>query len=190
MTLTLSQIIDLTAEYAPGWAVPHARRLLRLALQIAGDLQPDWVAMQYAAFLHDWGAFPRYRQPDIAHPLRSRQVAESEILPHTALDLEQVRLVLEAIEYHDYRDERPAPSPEALLLREADFLDFLGATGLAREIAWDPGDLRACLSRAARRKDLLAGRFTLPAARELAAVRIARMDQVLAWFEEESGGNL
>ena len=154
------------------------------------DLQPDWLALEYAAYLHDWGAFPRYLQPGVSHALRSRQVAESEILPQAGLDAAANQRILEAIELHDYRDTRPAASPEALLLREADFLDFLGAVGLARECAWGPNNLRTCLERAARRKDLLADRLTLPAAQAIAAVRLARMDQILAWLEEESEGDL
>jgi uncharacterized protein len=190
MNLSLAQIVELTGQYGQGWAVPHARRVLGLARQIAGELRPDWRALEYAAYLHDWGAFPRYLQPGVNHALRSRQVAESEILPQAGLPVERNRRILEAIELHDYRDERPADSPETRLLREADFLDFLGAIGVARECAWGPNHLRACIDRAARRKDLLAERFSLPAAQEIAAVRLARMDQVLAWLEEESMGEL
>ena len=69
-------------------------------------------------------------------------------------------------------------------------MDFLGAIGMARECAWGPNNLRTCLERTARRKDLLADRFTLPAAQKLAALRLARMDQILAWLEEESAGEL
>ncbi len=190
MPMTLAQIVDLTGQYGPGWAVPHARRVLALAHQIAEGLPADWLALEYAAYLHDWGAFPHFLQAGLNHAQRSRQVAEEEILPQAGLGAEVNRRILEAIDLHDYRDTRPAAAPEALLLREADFLDFLGAVGLARECAWGPNDLRACLGRAAQRKDLLAKRLTLPAARAIAAVRLARMEQILAWIEEESAGEL
>jgi hypothetical protein len=44
----------------------------------------------------------------------------------------QKDILLETIELHDYRDMRPTQSNEALLLREADMLEFLGLIGMAR----------------------------------------------------------
>lgn len=190
MALTLEDIIRQTGEFGQGWALPHARRVLKLARRIAGDIQPDWQALEYAAHLHDWGAFPRFAQPGVDHALRSRQVAENEVLPEAALPAETATRVLEAIELHDYRDPRPAVSPEALLLREADCLDFLGAVGFAREFAWGPNNLATCHQRILRKQEILRTRFTLPAARKIAEVRLGRLEQILTWFEDEGMGEL
>lgn len=190
MTVTLDDIIRQTGEYGQTWALPHARRVLKLARRIAGDLQPNWQALEYAVYLHDWGAFPRFVQPGVDHALRSRQVAESEVLPETGLPAETAARVLEAIELHDYHDPRPAASAEALLLREADCLDFLGAIGFAREFAWGPNNLSVCHQRVLRKQEILRTRFTLPAAQEIAEVRLRRLDQVMTWFEEEGMGDL
>jgi uncharacterized protein len=190
MTITLDDIVRQTGEYGQGWALPHARRVLNLAHQIAGDLRPDWQVMEYAAYLHDWGAFPRFTQPGVDHALRSRQVAESKVLPESGLPADTVARVLEAIELHDYRDPRPAVSPEALLLREADCLDFLGAIGFAREFVWGPNDLSVCHQRVLRKQEILRTRFTLPEARKIAEVRLERLEQILTWFEEEGLGEL
>jgi len=84
-----------------------------------------------------------------------------------------IPVVLEAIELHDYRNPAPVRSPEALLLREADFLDFLGAIGIAREFARGPRELRPCYGRALSRKEGILGKFTLPTAQRIAESRMA-----------------
>jgi len=188
--MDLDDIQKLTVEYGEGWADPHVQRVLHLISLIDQGLSYDPQALAYAVYLHDWGAFPRYRQPGVDHALRSRQVAEAEILPQTELSPAECGLVLHAIERHDYRDPRPAETTEALLLREADFLDFLGAIGVAREFAWGPNDLKICCERILSRKETLQERFTLPAAQAIAARRLAEMAHFLKLLEEESFGHL
>jgi hypothetical protein len=61
--------------------------------------------------------------------------------------------VLETIEVHDYRDLRPTHSSKALLLREADMLEFLGMIGMAREFARGPKDVEICQRRILERVD-------------------------------------
>lgn len=188
--LALTDLETQTLTAGEGWALAHVRRILRLVEDIGADLTYDAQAFTVAAYLHDWGAFPRYGQPTADHALRSRQVAEAEILPRMDLTAAQVALILDAIELHDYRDLRPVSSNEALLLREADFLDFLGAVGFARGFASGPKDLATCYRRILSRRDVLRDRFTLPRAQAIAAVRLTRMAHCLAWLEEESGGHL
>ena len=139
------ELIDLermTDEFGEGWAGSHVRRLFQLIGRIDAGLDYDREALAYAVWLHDWGAFSRYYRAGIDHGLRSRQVAEADILPQTGLTEAQKKIILDAIEYHDYRCVLPAWSQEAVLLREADFLDFLGAIGVVREFAWGPNQLR------------------------------------------------
>ncbi len=188
--LAYPQIEQMTRDDGEGWGYAHACRVLALSRQIDAGLTYDQEAFAYAVMLHDWGAFPRYRQPGVDHALRSRQIAESRILPQTALSSAQCLVIAEAIELHDYRDRRPAPTPEALLLREADFLDFLGIIGIAREFAWGPNDLSICYARIVARRNALRDRFTLPAAQAIAAQRLAEMDAALDQLLVESMGNL
>lgn len=188
--LTYAEIEQLTRDEGEQWGYPHARRVLALSEVIGVDLPYDGVTFAYAVMLHDWGAFPRYRLQGVDHALRSRQIAESRILPQTTLTPAQRVLALEAIELHDYRDTRPAPTVEALLLREADFLDMLGIIGFAREFAWGPNDLPLCASRLRGRLETLRGRFTLPTARQLAAARIAELQDALDQLEAEGFGHL
>jgi len=189
-TLTLSDLETLTRTDGEDWALSHVRRLLRLTEDIGVELTYDRHAYTVAVYLHDWGAFARYQKSGVEHALRSRQIAEADILPQMDLTPAQVTLILDAIELHDYRDPRPVTSTEALLLREADFLDFLGVIGMAREFARGPKDLVACYRRVISRRESLKGRFTLPRAQALAAVRMERLAQCLTWIEEESLGYL
>lgn len=189
MPMSLSDIETLTRQYGEGWGYPHARRVLALVGRISAGLAYDQESLAYAVYLHDWGAFPQFRQPGVDHALRSRQVAE-ELLPQTGLSRPATRTVLEAIERHDYRDPRPVATPEARLLREADCLDLLGVIGVAREFAWGPNNLAVCRDRIRNRMEGIRGHLTLPAAQALAGDRLAEMERLLDRLEEESFGFL
>ena len=188
--LTLDDIIQLTLEVGEDWAVTHAERLLRLVEQLSADLPYDEDVMELAAYMHDWGAFPAYIQKNVEHALRSRQVVEAEILPQLDLAPKQKEILLETIELHDYRDMRPTRSNEALLLREADMLEFLGVIGMAREFARGPKNLETTYKLILARRRDIQGRFTIPAAQEIARVRLERMETSLQWLNEEGFGIL
>jgi HD superfamily phosphodiesterase len=157
----LDDVIQITLDIGEDWAVAHAERLLRLVDLIAADLPYDNDVMELAAYMHDWGAFPRYAEKNVEHAIRSRQVVEEEILSQLDLTPTQKDILLETIELHDYRDMRPAQSNEALLLREADMLEFLGLIGMARDFAREPKNVEACYKRILARRNAIQGRFTL-----------------------------
>ena len=188
--MNLDDIAKLTFQIGEGWAVTHAQRLLELIQAIGPDTAYDARVLALAAYMHDWGAFPRYTEKGVEHALRSRQVVEAEILPFLDLTQPAKENLLEAIELHDYRDQRAPRSVEALLLREADMLEFLGMIGMAREFARGPKDVTVCYRRILDRRAAIAGRFTLPRAQEIAEIRLARMAQCLDWLTEEGLGNL
>src|SRR5512138_3873382 len=175
--LTLDDVIQMTLQSGENWAVAHAKRLLELIKQIGVDLPYDSHVLALATYMHDWGAFPCYIQKGVEHAVRSRQVVEAEILPRLDLTSTQQDILLEAIELHDYRDRRPAKSNEALLLREADMLEFLGMIGMARDLARGPRNLETCYRRIIDRRYGVQGRFTLPRAQEIARVRLERMER-------------
>ncbi|NJC95757.1 MAG: hypothetical protein C3F07_08610 [Anaerolineales bacterium] len=188
--LSLDDIVQMTLEVGEDWAIAHARRLIELVKQISDGLSYDFEVMELAAYMHDWGAFPKYMQKDVEHAVRSRQVVESDILPHLPLTADQTEHLLETIELHDYRDLRLTQSNEALLLREADMLEFLGVMGMAREFARGPKNVETCYKRILSRRDGIEGRFTLPRAQEIAKIRLERMEICLGWLSEESFGVL
>jgi len=186
--LTLDDIVQMTMQTGEDWAVAHAKRLIELVKQISVDIPYDAHVMELATYMHDWGAFPKYIQKDVEHAVRSRQVVESDILPRLPLTADQKEILLETIELHDYRDMRPTKSNEALLLREADMLEFLGMIGMAREFARGPKNVETCYKRILSRRDGIRERFTLPRAQEIARVRLERMEISLGWLVEESFG--
>ena len=188
--LTLDDIIQMTLEVGEDWAVSHAERLLVLIEQIGADIPYEEDVIELAVYMHDWDAFPRYIQKGVEHAVRSRQIVEAEILPQLDLTSAQKDILLEAIELHDYRDMRPPQSKEALLLREADMLEFLGMIGMAREFARGPKNVETCYKRIRSRQYGIQGRFTLPRAQQIAQVRLERMEISLQWLNEESFGVL
>lgn len=188
--LTLDDIIQMTLQVGEKWAVTHARRLMELISEIGQGAAYDPHILTLAGYLHDWGAFPQYAQKGVEHALRSRQVVEADILPYLDLPSSDQQILLEAVEFHDYRDMRLPQSAEALLLREADMLEFLGMIGMAREFARGPKDVAVCYRRILDRRAGIEGRFTLPRAQNIAAIRLERMQQCLAWLEEEGFGML
>ena len=188
--LTLDDVTQMTLEVGEDWAVAHAKRLIALIKQIGADIPYDVHVMELAAYVHDWGAFPRYMQKGVEHAIRSRQVVEAEFLPCLDLVSTQKTVLLETVELHDYRDLRPTQSNEALLLREADMLEFLGMIGMARDFARGPRNVEACYQRILSRRRDIQGRFTLPGAQEIAQIRLERMERSLQWLNEESFGVL
>ena len=188
--LTLDDIIQMTFDVGEDWAVAHAKRLIKLGKELGADISYDPQIFALAAYLHDWGAFPKYARPNVEHAVRSRQVVEAEIIPQLDLTPTQRETSLEAIELHDYRDTRPTTSKEALLLREADMLEFLGMIGMARDLARGPKNVDTCYKRILSRRDEIQGRFTLPGAQAIASMRLQRMETALEWLLEESFGTL
>jgi hypothetical protein len=170
-SLSVAEIEKLTLEYGENWALAHVRRLLKLIEQIGAGMEYD-----------------RQDQLGCDHALLSRQIAESEILPQTDLPAEVKAKILEAIELHDYRDQRPAGSAEVLLLREADFLDFLGAIGIAREFAKGPKNIQKSYQQLLKRREEIKDRFTIPQALKIADERLVRMDEFFKHLLDESFG--
>jgi uncharacterized protein len=189
-SLTIHDIIQMTFDVGEDWAVAHAKRLIELGREISTGLPYDPQVFALAAYLHDWGAFSKYAQRNVEHAVRSRQVVEAEIIPQLDLTLTQKEALLEAIELHDYRDTRPTASNEALLLREADMLEFLGMIGMARDFARGPRNVETCYKRIISRRNDIQDRFTLPRAQAIASIRLQRMETSLEWLLEESFGVL
>ena len=190
ISLSLDDIVQMTQGVGENWAIAHAKRLIELVKRISDNFPYDAHIMELAAYMHDWGAFPKYVQKDVEHAVRSRQVVESAILSGLPLTADQKEILLETIELHDYRDMRPTKSNEALLLREADMLEFLGMMGMAREFARGPKNVETCYKRVLSRRDGIRDRFTLPRAQEIAKTKLDRMETCLGWLNEESFGVL
>ena len=94
--------------------------------------------------------------------------------------------MLECIEYHHSPD--PARSIEAILLCDADALDFLGVVGVLRDFSKNAKDLHKAYEITRKRRAKLPDALILDASKSLAVARIQRMDDLLAAFEAETFG--
>ena len=179
------EIMRMTEEYGGEWGINHTRRLLHLISIIGGGVQYDQEVVWLAAHLHDWGAYSPWAQAGIDHVIRSRQVAQ-EFLQEREVPDELIQAVLECIESHHLGD--PDRRIEAILLSDADALDFLGAVGVLRDFAKKPKALREAYKSTKYRREKLPRMICLDKTKEIAQKRIQEMDQILSDFEEETNG--
>jgi uncharacterized protein len=185
MDIDKDEIARLTEEYCGVWGINHTRRLLQLMAIIGQDLVVDSEALWVATHLHDWGAYSPWAQKDVDHALRSSQVA-GPFLMERGYPEEKIALVTEIIALHHAGGADR--SPEAILLRDADILDFLGVVGILRDFSKNPKDMRKAYEVIRQRRAKLPGMLALPAAQTIAAERVKEMDALLAQFEAESFG--
>jgi len=185
MSIKYEEIALLTEEYGGEWGINHTKRLLRIISDIGEGFQYNNEVITVSAYLHDWGGYAKWIKPDVDHALRSKQVAE-EFLKAKECDKDFMNHVLECIEYHHSATDKN--SMEAILLSDADALDFLGVLGVLRDFAKNPKDLRKAYETVKGRRDKLPKRLLLPKALEIAEKRVKLMDELLKEFEEESYG--
>jgi uncharacterized protein len=179
------EIVRLTEEYGGQWGINHTRRLLHL-ISIIGKTQSYHAEVVWiATHLHDWGGYTKWMQTGVDHALRSRQVA-ADFWGEKGYSEELLGPILECIESHHSGD--PHRRIEAILLSDADALDFLGVVGVLRDFSKKPGDLRKAFEVVQSRKEKLPHAICLEASQAIASRRLERMQRLLADFEEETFG--
>lgn len=175
------------------WGTGHARRnhLLTLSLARAEGIAVDEEAVYAAAYLHDMGAFPAYAGTDVDHAERAAALVDG-ILREAGFPMGKAALVRDIVAHHMYYSV-PGASPEAVLFRDADTLDFLGLVGIARILSvttrhrWAP-DLEGALATIGRHMAELPASLRTASARAEGRKRVARMREFLAVLETESQG--
>jgi len=179
------EIIRKTEEYGKQWGINHTRRLLHIIEIIGVGLEYNQDAIWLAAHLHDWGGYAPWAQVGVDHVMRSKEVAK-DFLAERNYSQEFSELVLECIEHHHSGDQNR--SIEAILLSDADGLDFLGVVGVLRDISKNPKDLRKGYEASKKRRNKVPTLLCLEKSKELAAERITQMDELLSAFEKDSFG--
>ena len=177
------QIVSFTRQYGGEWNLNHTHRLLRLVEQISTGIPYDSEVVWMAAHLHDWGAYEPWVQAGVDHAARSAEVAR-EFLAERGFPEPFIQAVVECITTHHQGD--PNRRIEAVLLSDADALDFLGAFGVLREFSRQSREMRKAYQNATRRMNTLPGMLCLEPSRQIAAARVKEMEQILASFVEES----
>jgi uncharacterized protein len=119
----------------PAWGWQHSERNYNIALELArGDgLRVDTDVLFAAAFLHDMAAFMPCSDAKLEHgECAARQ--SGAILRAAGFPMEKLAAVQAAERGHMYYSN-PGTQPEAIVLHDADSLDFLGYIGAARMIS-------------------------------------------------------
>src|SRR5437899_2149583 len=117
------------------WGPAHGRRdyATTLVLARAEGIAVDTEALYAAAYLHDMGGLPPYAVPGVDHGDRSIQLVDS-VLRDAGFPMEKAPLVKEIIDHHQYY-RPPDTLGVAILFRDADILDFMGAIDVARIVS-------------------------------------------------------
>lgn len=172
----------------PAWGWTHSERDYLLATDIAAreGLAVDTDILFAAAFTHDIGAIGEFQKEGVDHAVRSVEIAEP-LLKEAGFPPEKLAAVREAILGHMH-DKAPGKGPEAILLHDADTLDFLGTVGIARRLAvtGTATDYSAGVGRIREFADKLPGRLATQTAKAMAGPRVAEMRQFLATLEAET----
>lgn len=171
----------------PSWGVRHSERnyVLGMALAEVEGLAVDADVLFAAAFLHDWGGIAPFAVAGTDHAVRSVELAEP-FLTEAGFPMEKFPAVRAAILGHMY-DKEPEGA-EAVVLHDADALDFLGALGAARLLAAtsERPDYDQALGRIERFAVDIPPRLETAAAREMAVGRVAVMTGFLAQLRRET----
>lgn len=191
-------IAYIRAEAQPADKFGHQPRLYALACQIAEGEQCDDDVLFAAAWMHDLGVFLGHRPADPEKLAGWDHVPytiarSSELLAEWGFPADKLEAVAEAIRTHQPKDE--PVSAEAVVLRDADILEQLGAIGALRALVKVGRDTRfrvysdvvPVLDRAV---EGLPGKLRLAQSRELAKARVLILQDLLSAIREEAGDQL
>lgn len=118
--------------------IDHVMRVYNLATTIAKDEQNvDLEVLQAAALLHDIGGEKESQDPTgkTDHAAVGAEMAKP-ILENLSFSAGKIKHIQECILSHRYRTENKPQTIEAKILFDADKLETVGATGIARLFAW------------------------------------------------------
>jgi len=190
-----SVVACIRAEAAPVDKFGHQPRLYALAVRLGQGMDFDDDILFAAAWMHDLGVFAGNRPQDPAQLALWDHVPYTversrELLAGWGFPTEKLDAVADAIRTHQPQDEPVAI--EAVLLRDADILEQLGAIGAVRALAKVGRDTRyptftAVLPVLRGAVELLPAKLRLTNARALAAPRIEVLRRFVAAIEDEAG---
>ncbi len=185
----------IRAEALPADKFGHQPRLYALATRLGRGMEYDDDILFAATWMHDLGVFLGHRPQDAAELARWDHVPYTiartrELLAGWGFPLEKLEAVVEAIRTHLPQDE--PVGMEAVLLRDADILEQLGAMGALRALAKVGRDTRyptfsSVLPLMRGAAERLPGKLHLTSSRQLAEPRVELLRLLLAAIENEAG---
>jgi uncharacterized protein len=183
--LDKNKIVQLTEEYGGEYGINHTKRLLHIISLIGEEMQYDKEVLWVAAYLHDWGGYPKWIINGLDHAKRSKQIAR-DFLNSEGFDKNFTGHILECIEFHHGSSE--PRSIESKLLSDADAIDFFGVIGVLREFSTKPRELRKAFESAKSRMEKNKKIICFEKSKQIVEQRIKRAEMLLLEFEEESFG--
>ena len=185
----------IRSEAQPVDKFGHQPRLYALACQLGQGLAFDDDILFAAAWMHDQGVFLGHRPQDPAELAKWDHVPYTiartqDLLPRWGFPAAKLDGVANAIRTHQPQDQ--PVSLEAVLLRDADMLEQLGAVGALRAIAKIGRDTRyptfsSVLPILKKSIELLPGKLLTLNAQQLAVPRVEILRLLCASIEAESG---
>lgn len=188
-------IAYIRAEAQPADKFGHQPRLYALATSIAEGIDYDDDVLFAAAWMHDLGVFVGHRPQNPQELACWNHVPYTiartcELLPTWGFPPEKLDRVAEAIRTH-----QPHDTPEiieAVLLRDADILEQLGAVGTMRTVVKVGRDTRyetfsSVLPVLRKAVKQLPASLQLNASKQLAIKRVELLRSFISSVEEEAG---
>jgi uncharacterized protein len=188
----------IAANARPTHKYGHKPRLYALTQQIGRGLAYDDDVVFAAVWLHDLGVFIGHR-PEEEEALKTwdhvayiTQMAPS-ILTDAGFPPEKIPAVLDVIRTHQPQDT--PLTPEAIIARDADILEQLGAIGITRTLAKLGSDTRfstftEALAALKKQHATLPTLLHFDTSKALAAPRIKLMQEFINALMLEAGPNL
>jgi len=187
-------LVDYIREQAqPVDKFSHQPRLYELTAQVGAGQRYDDDVVFAAVWLHDLGVFVGHRPEApaalaawdcVAYALKQTP----EILARLGFPPEKIPAVCEVIRTHQPQ-EKPT-TMEGVIVRDADILEQLGATGILRTVCKIGRDTRfqtfpEALRLLQKNADTLPDQLALPTSRQLAEPRLLALRNFLAAAETE-----
>ena len=185
----------IRAETRPVDKFGHMPRLYALALRVGEGMEYDDDVLFASAWIHDLGVFIGHR-PEDPEELKAWNhvpytIAQARaLLPQWGFPESKLEAVAEVIRTHQPQDDPVLM--EAVILRDADILEQLGAVGACRALAKIGQDSRyptfsSVLPVLRRAVNALPAELRLRNAVALAQTRIESLQALIAAIESEAG---
>lgn len=168
----------------PEWRYAHSYRIYHLARELDVEKKCDDDILFAVAMIHDIGAYPQYKEEGVEHPVTSKKFAE-RFLKEIDFPTSKLSTALESIEDHMFNSE-VGKSHEAIVVRDADILDFLGIIGVARSFLKAQDDLRLGYEELLKLSKILPDKTVTEKAKAMAKERMREMEDFLMKLREET----